>query len=184
MNSLPTLSYTLLNDLQLRRRLRELGIPCDGNKQIMSRRHTEWRNLVNANCDSSNCKSKTELLKELNQWERIQNYTNHPQIGKTTKNLVMEKDFDRDNWSSSHGVDFQNLIAAAKSKAKQDMQKKSGTLDGDDVDRPAKSIDRDATNGKPLESTTTAIISSSQVQDISSLISSEETPKVGDFGVS
>ena len=118
MTSLPTLSYSLLSDIQMRRKLRELGIPWDGNKQAMSRRHTEWRNLVNANCDSSNPKSKPDLLRELSNWERTQNSTNHSYAAKATKLSVMDKEFDRDNWSVNHNSDFQSLIAAARTKAK------------------------------------------------------------------
>ena len=184
MNPLPTLSYTLLSDNHLRKKLRELGIPPDGNKQTMSRRHTEWRNLVNANCDSSSSKTKAELLKELNQWERIQNYTNHSQIGKTGKNIVMEKNFDRDDWSSSHSVDFQALISAARSKSKEKMQQESEKSEDNGVEPPAEYVNGSAGSEEPMDSTTTAAISSSNTKDIGSLVGSEQIPKIDNFGVS
>ena len=85
----------------------------------MVRRHTEWRNLINANCDSSSPKSKKELLQDLKEWERAQGFSQTNGAWKSNKNSnVMEKDFDRGAWSQNHGNDFRSLIAQARSKAK------------------------------------------------------------------
>lgn len=96
----------------------------------MIRRHTEWRNLVNANCDSSNPKSKRELLQDLKEWEKAQGNGN---VGSGTfkqnkGTLVMEKDFDRDAWSQNHGTNFRDLIARARAKAKKsDSDEQTGS---------------------------------------------------------
>jgi E3 ubiquitin-protein ligase RAD18 len=128
MKPLPTITYQLLSETQLRKKLRELGIPADGNKQSMMKRHTEWRNLVNANCDSSKPKSKSDLLRELQQWERTQNVATNSSASKSNKHSVMEKDFDRDAWSTSHSNDFQSLIAAARAKKKVDNTSEEKSL--------------------------------------------------------
>jgi E3 ubiquitin-protein ligase RAD18 len=66
------LNYSLLKEGPMRKKMDELGLPGFGSKQLMVRRHTEWVNLWNANCDSSNPRSKRELLQDLDTWERTQ----------------------------------------------------------------------------------------------------------------
>ncbi|KAJ6068996.1 hypothetical protein N7499_010883 [Penicillium canescens] len=69
---IPAINYSILKDNSLRKKLRDLGIPEWGPKPLLQRRHTEWMNLWNANCDSKNPKSKRVLLSELDIWERTQ----------------------------------------------------------------------------------------------------------------
>lgn len=113
---LPALNYSILKDGVLRKKLRDLGIPEWGPRDLLQRRHTEWMNLWNANCDSENRKSRRELLQELDTWERTLggNSSSGP------ANTVMRKDFDTAAWSSSHGDDFKRLIANAQ-KTKDTM---------------------------------------------------------------
>ncbi|KAF2458997.1 hypothetical protein BDY21DRAFT_378109 [Lineolata rhizophorae] len=68
------LQYNLLSETQLRKKMRELGIPVHGTKQTLVRRHTEWVNLWNANCDADAARrrSKRELLNDLRTWEGCQ----------------------------------------------------------------------------------------------------------------
>lgn len=117
MERLPQLNYSLLKDTALRKKLFELGIPNGGPKDLLIRRHTEWVNLVNANCDSSKPKTKRQLLHELEAWDRTQgrqilNNCN----GAGSAASVMSKNFDGAAWGSSHGNDFQALIAQARRK--------------------------------------------------------------------
>ena len=118
MQPLPTIAYGVLNDKLLRNKLAELGISNAGPKQLLMKRHMEWRNLVNANCDSSTPKSKRELLKDLAEWEKSQGSGIPNGVGKSGRSSVMEKDFDRGAWSQSHGNNFRDLIAQARAKAK------------------------------------------------------------------
>ncbi|KAI9821704.1 MAG: E3 ubiquitin-protein ligase rad18 [Pycnora praestabilis] len=114
---LPKLNYSLTNDNALRKKMAALGIGTGGPKAVLSRRHTEWVNLWNANCDSSRPKSKRDLLQELDLWERSQgssapSASAQPHGG----SLVMRKDFDGAGWAASHSDDFQQLIASARRK--------------------------------------------------------------------
>ncbi|RMZ84730.1 hypothetical protein DV737_g920, partial [Chaetothyriales sp. CBS 132003] len=72
MSRLPTINYNLLNESKLRSKLRDLGIRSTGSRELMSKRHTEWVNLWNANCDSQQQLSKRDLLRQLDTWERTQ----------------------------------------------------------------------------------------------------------------
>lgn len=114
---LPTMNYSILKDGVLRRKLRDLGIPDWGPRPLLQRRHTEWMNLWNANCDSKTPKSKKELLRELDIWERTQGgqAAASPSVG--SANSIMRKDFDGAAWSASHDHEFKRLIASARQRS-------------------------------------------------------------------
>ena len=107
-----------MNENALRKKIATLGIPNWGPKPLLIRRHTEWVNLWNANCDSSNPRSKRELLHDLDVWERTQG-GNAPsgQSASGSGTAIMAKDFDGSAWSASHGDDFQRLVAQARQKS-------------------------------------------------------------------
>ncbi|PGH03323.1 DNA repair protein rad18 [Helicocarpus griseus UAMH5409] len=113
---LPTINYSLLKDTVLRRKLKELGIPDWGPKPLLQKRHTEWMNIWNANCDSKVPKSKRELLRELDIWERTQGGQASTASNLNPSNSVMRKDFDATAWSTTHGDDYKTLIANARRK--------------------------------------------------------------------
>ncbi|PWY87527.1 postreplication repair E3 ubiquitin-protein ligase rad18 [Aspergillus heteromorphus CBS 117.55] len=123
LERLPIINYSLLKDNVLRKKLKDLGIPNTGPRPILQRRHTEWMNLWNANCDSRNPKLKRELLRELDIWERTQG--GHAQQSGDTVDGVMRKDFDAAAWSTSHDDDFKRLIANARKKKDAAMRPKT-----------------------------------------------------------
>ncbi|KAK3619869.1 E3 ubiquitin-protein ligase rad18 [Elasticomyces elasticus] len=106
------LNYSLLKEQPMRKKLEEIGIPGWGTKQLMTKRHTEWVNLWNANCDSSLPRSKKELLLDLETWERTQGGRAPEARGMGSG--VMRKDFDGVGWASRHGDEFTRLIADAR----------------------------------------------------------------------
>ncbi|KAE8400917.1 Postreplication repair E3 ubiquitin-protein ligase rad18 [Aspergillus pseudonomiae] len=112
---LPTINYSLLKDNVLRKKLKDLGIPNWGPRPLLQRRHTEWMNLWNANCDSKTPKSKRELLHELDVWERTQGGSALPSA--ESAGSVMRKDFDATAWSTNHENDFKRLIANARKRS-------------------------------------------------------------------
>lgn len=118
MERLPQLNYPLMKDTALRKKLGELGIPSTGPKILLTRRHTEWINLVNANCDSSKPKNKRELLQDLETWDRTQGRQIVNSSAGLNSSSIMNKDFDGASWAVKHGNDFQNLILQARQKAK------------------------------------------------------------------
>lgn len=148
---LPAINYSLLKDGQLKKKFRELGIPDWGSRALLQRRHTEWMNLWNANCDSRNPKPKRELLNELKIWEKTQGGAQTPFASAADE--IARKDFDREKWSSSHDDDFKRLIANARKKS--DAQIRS-TIPGalaastDNVPAPAGPIEASVVNGDPV----------------------------------
>ena len=114
----------------MRKKLSELGIPNGGPKDLLIRRHIEWVNLVNANCDSLKPKTKRELIHELESWDRTQgrqilNNCN----GASSASSVMSKNFDGALWASNHGNDYQSLIAQARRQVKPKVESISTTSD-------------------------------------------------------
>ncbi|KIV93270.1 DNA repair protein rad18 [Exophiala mesophila] len=133
---LPFINYTLLTDNALRKKLKDLGIPAHGSKDLMRRRHTEWVNLWNANCDSSNPLSKRQLLQDLRVWED----TLGRQIERAPPSGFMSKDFDRDRHVKTQKDNFDELIRQARAKMTKSAQTTTTAAasnsagDGDDDD--------------------------------------------------
>ena len=117
MNRLPQINYSLLKDNALRKKLAELGIPNTGPKALLMRRHTEWVNLVNANCDSRSPRAKRDLLHDLDVWDKTQGRQT-PNGPTTNTSTIMHKDFDGAAWATSHDSDYRRLVAEARAKNK------------------------------------------------------------------
>lgn len=107
------LNYAMMKETALKAKLRELGIPDWGKKDLLQRRHTEWLHLWNSNCDASDERRKTkrELLKELDVWEKTRGGR-----AQTVEATVMKKDFDTKGYVDAHKDQFAHLIAAARQK--------------------------------------------------------------------
>lgn len=103
----------MMKEKDLKKKLQDLGIPAWGKKDLLIRRHTEWLHLWNSNCDASEDKrkSKRDLLRELDVWERTRG-------GRATASeaAVMRKDFDGKGHAEAHKSQFDELIAAARAK--------------------------------------------------------------------
>ena len=110
------MNYSILKDGVLRKKFRDLGIPDWGPRPLLQRRHTEWMNLWNANCDSKIPKSKAQLLRELDVWERTQGgrATSWSVVG--SEKSAMHKNFDSASWSATHNDDFKQLTANARQR--------------------------------------------------------------------
>lgn len=117
---LTELNYSLLNEKALRKKLSELGIPSTGSKALLSRRHTEYVNLWNANVDAGAPRSKRELLAELAKWDRsigrdyAESGGNGGINGGGAGAQIMKKDFDAKAWEKGNKDDFARLIAEAR----------------------------------------------------------------------
>ncbi|CAI9632421.1 unnamed protein product [Alternaria burnsii] len=110
---LSQLNYAMLKETALRKKLQEIGIPTWGTKDLMKRRHIEWLNIYNSNCDADESvrKSKKQLLRELDEWEQ----TLGGKAG-TKESKIMKKDFDGNGYAKSHKTEFDDLIARARQK--------------------------------------------------------------------
>ncbi|KAG5931450.1 hypothetical protein E4U60_006062, partial [Claviceps pazoutovae] len=112
---LPALNYSILKEQGLRKKLAELGISSQGPRILLEQRHKEWINLWNANCDAADPKIRTELLQDLDVWEKTQG-SRALTAGPVSLNVVMIKDksFDGAGWAAKHKSSFKDLVASAR----------------------------------------------------------------------
>jgi E3 ubiquitin-protein ligase RAD18 len=124
LERLPPLNYSMLKEPQLRRKLGELGISSLGSRQMLERRHREWITIWNANCDSLHPRRKTELLHDLDTWERTSG-SRAPTMSRSAAMgaQIKDKDFDQAAWSTKHDTSFKDLIASARRSREQARQK-------------------------------------------------------------
>lgn len=103
----------MLKEGALRKKLQEIGIANWGSKELLKRRHIEWLNIYNSNCDAHESvrKSKRQLVKELEEWENTQGGR-----ADSKESKIMKKDFDGNGYAKSHKTDFDDLIAKARAK--------------------------------------------------------------------
>lgn len=112
---LTALNYSLLKDQQLRKKLTELGISTAGSRLLMETRHKEWVTIWNANCDSARPKKRTELLRDLDVWERtLGGRASGAMLGGNAATQVKDKEFDGAAWAARHDDSFRDLIASAR----------------------------------------------------------------------
>ncbi|KAK4240381.1 hypothetical protein C8A03DRAFT_42098 [Achaetomium macrosporum] len=112
---LPALAYSMLKDTALRKKMAELGLSTSGSRQMLEKRHQEWVTIWNANCDSARPKKRSELLHDLEVWERTMG-TRAPTMSRSA-NLgaqIKDKDFDGAAWAAKHDMSFKDLIAKAR----------------------------------------------------------------------
>jgi E3 ubiquitin-protein ligase RAD18 len=114
----------MYKEAALRKKLADMGIPNQGPRHLLERRHKEWTMLWNANCDAAQPKSRSELLKDLDIWERTQG-GRAPVTGRAAQNaaIIKDKDFDGSAWAAQHDNSFKDLIANAR-KSRLEAKKK------------------------------------------------------------
>ena len=112
---LAALNYSLLKDAALRRKMVELGLSAAGSRQMLERRHQEWITIWNANCDSARPKKRSELLHDLDVWEKTMG-SRAPAMSRAAQvgAQIKDKDFDGAAWAAKHDSSFKDLIANAR----------------------------------------------------------------------
>lgn len=119
----------------------------------MVKRHQEWINIYNANCDASETlrKSQPELLRELDEWERTQGGS-----AVTRDSHIMRKDFDGQGHATTHKSQFDDLIANAReraraaAKARQEKAAEPENVDTNATQPPATTNSHDPTESPSL----------------------------------
>jgi DNA repair protein Rad18 len=108
---LAAVNYSLLKEQTLRKKLGELGLLSTGPKIILEKRHREWLTIWNANCDAAQPKTRSELLRDLDLWEKAQGARASLNIHAVE---IRDKKFDTAAWADKHSPSFKDLISQAK----------------------------------------------------------------------
>ncbi|KAI0837840.1 DNA repair protein rad18 [Hypoxylon sp. FL0890] len=146
---LPAVNYSMLKEPQLKKKLAELGLSTTGGRQMLEKRHREWTTIWNANCDSQYPRRKTELLHDLDTWER----TMGARAPTSSRSLNMgaqikDKDFDGAAWAAKHDNSFKDLIANARRNKRSVEQKASeGEKGADGVQKSIEGNNRGEQDG-------------------------------------
>ncbi|KAL7958286.1 hypothetical protein V8C34DRAFT_283476 [Trichoderma compactum] len=125
LERLPPLNYSMLKEQALRKKMADLGISNQGPRILLEKRHKEWLTLWNANCDAAVPKKRSELLHDLEGWERTQG-GRAPTTGRAiqTAAVIKDKEFDGAAWAAKHETSFKDLIASAR-KSRLEAKKKT-----------------------------------------------------------
>ncbi|XP_006851636.1 PREDICTED: E3 ubiquitin-protein ligase RAD18 [Chrysochloris asiatica] len=121
---LPKTVYNLLSDRDLKKRLKLHGLPTQGNKQQLIKRHQEFVHMYNAQCDALHPKSAAEIAKEVENMEKTRMRLEAGQLSETimvfTKGQT-EKEIDEIHsiYRKKHQNEFQLLVDQAKNGYKK-----------------------------------------------------------------
>lgn len=117
---LPAVNYSMLKEQALRKKLSEAGISSQGPRNLLERRHKEWITLWNANCDSAQPKKRSQLLQDLDVWEKTQGTrVMTGSKGAQIAAAIKDKDFDGVAWAAKHESSFKDLIASARKSSSE-----------------------------------------------------------------
>ncbi|KAJ4257476.1 E3 ubiquitin-protein ligase rad18 [Fusarium torreyae] len=122
---LPAINYSMYKEQALRKKMSDLGISNQGPRPLLERRHKEWMTIWNSNCDAVQPRKRSELLHDLDVWERTQG-GRAPTTGRSVQNaaIIKDKDFDGAAWAAKHDTSFKDLIANAR-KTRLEAKKKA-----------------------------------------------------------
>ncbi|XP_066469081.1 E3 ubiquitin-protein ligase RAD18 [Tiliqua scincoides] len=112
---LPKVVYNLLSDRDLKKRLKEHGLSTHGTKQQLIKRHQEFVHRYNAECDSLNPKSVSDIVKELENDEKIRAQLESSKPEKESMTFTKhqtenEMDEIHRDYRKKHKAEFQRLI--------------------------------------------------------------------------
>ncbi|KAJ1652157.1 E3 ubiquitin-protein ligase rad18 [Dispira simplex] len=97
------LVYSIMSDKQLRKVLRDLGIPAHGDRGMLQRRHTEYLNLYLANVDASQPKPLAQIARDLLKWEKTQQ-NNTASVTTTNPNSTIPVSLAEPSPSTPHDI--------------------------------------------------------------------------------
>ncbi|XP_028680795.1 E3 ubiquitin-protein ligase RAD18 [Erpetoichthys calabaricus] len=111
--------YDLLSDQEVRRRLKELGLPTQGPRQQLVKRHQEFLHMYNAQCDSLNPKTVQEIVKDVerNEKQRARLESKSKTVMLFSKNQTEEEiDEIHAQYRKQNKTAFQQLIEQVKGR--------------------------------------------------------------------
>eukprot|EP00079_Xenopus_tropicalis_P015973 XP_004914188.1 PREDICTED: E3 ubiquitin-protein ligase RAD18 isoform X1 [Xenopus tropicalis] len=121
--SMAKVVYNLLSERDLKKKLKEVGLSTHGSKQQMIRRHQEFVQMYNAQCDSLNPSSASEIVCEIEKNEKIRSLleANQEESGMTFKKEQTEEEIDEihKQYRTKHKNEFQQLVDQVKGRWKR-----------------------------------------------------------------
>ncbi|XP_061218488.1 E3 ubiquitin-protein ligase RAD18 [Neopsephotus bourkii] len=121
---LPKVVYSLLSDRDLKKKLKQHGLSTRGTRQQLIKRHQEFVHMYNAQCDSLNPKSAAEIVKELENNEKIRlllelNKPGESSLTSTKDKTEEEIDKIHSDYRKKHRSQFKFLVDQVENRWKQ-----------------------------------------------------------------
>ncbi|XP_078065531.1 E3 ubiquitin-protein ligase RAD18 isoform X1 [Mustelus asterias] len=145
---LPKLVYNLISERDLRKKLKECGLPTQGCKAQLVKRHQAFVQMYNSQCDSLNPRSALEIAREIERNEKTQAQLESKaseNVLKFTKDLSEEEiDEVHKEYRVKHQKEFQQLVAEVKNrwkkkgknmKSDKDAEEQCLTITGENVEQ-------------------------------------------------
>lgn len=88
---LPKLVFNLMKDAILRKKLKEFGLSLQGDRRTMENRLQRYIILYNAECDKSNPRSISELIKQCEDEENLERKINKTFLNVNTHYIILFK---------------------------------------------------------------------------------------------
>ncbi|XP_062466771.1 E3 ubiquitin-protein ligase RAD18 [Pezoporus occidentalis] len=122
--------YSLLSDRDLKKKLKEHGLSTRGTRQQLIKRHQEFVHMYNAQCDSLNPKSAAEIVKELENNEKIRLLLELNKPGESSLTFTKDKteeeiDEIHSDYRKKHRSQFQFLVDQVDNRWKQSGKRKT-----------------------------------------------------------
>ncbi|KAF5909355.1 E3 ubiquitin-protein ligase RAD18 isoform X2, partial [Clarias magur] len=115
--SMPKLVYTLLTTVELKRRLKDCHLSTQGPREQLIRRHQEFTQIYNAQCDALNPRSSEDIAREVDNNEKMRSQLEKqikPAIVITKKHTVEEIEQLHSDYRKQHSGEFSRLIAQVR----------------------------------------------------------------------
>lgn len=129
------LVYSLLSEKQLRQKLKDIGLPTQGDKQALMNRHRRFVTLYNAECDVLEPRPVSELLRQVEREEREKTRVSSSQsiftYDRKTAPEVIEK--EQQKYIKENRDHFAQLIADVQ-RRQTDQRKKRDSKAADTVE--------------------------------------------------
>ena len=148
---------------------------------MLEKRHQEWMTIWNANCDSAKPKKRSELLQDLETWERTMG-SRAPTLSRAANvgAQIKDKDFDGAAWAAKHDTSFKDLIARARSSKSAVAQKTDETkLNEDSKEDMSGQDDGKSMNGAVLQPGSSADVIDLTEPPTSSQLAPTDSPSRG-----
>ncbi|XP_075430803.1 E3 ubiquitin-protein ligase RAD18 isoform X2 [Ascaphus truei] len=118
--SMAKVVYNLLSERDLRKKLKEVGLSAQGSKKHMIRRHQEFVQMFNAQCDSQNPKSAAEIVCEVENNEKNRSLleAKDGERGMTFTKGQTEEEIEgiHQQYRRKHKSEFQQLVDQVKDR--------------------------------------------------------------------
>ncbi|KAM9483185.1 E3 ubiquitin-protein ligase RAD18 isoform 2-T2 [Clarias gariepinus] len=116
---MPKLVYTLLTTVELKRRLKDCHLSTQGPREQLIRRHQEFTQIYNAQCDALNPRSSEDIAREVDNNEKMRSQLEKqikPAIVITKNHTVDEIERLHSDYRKQHSGEFSRLIAQVRGR--------------------------------------------------------------------